>query len=75
MLSSQFDDKTFEECHKSYERTCDSAIRIAVLCAMMDKASTRAELEIVHNLAHPNSITRAQAIERLELLDQNPAKV
>lgn len=70
MLSSQFDGKTFEECHKSYQRACDSAIRVIALCAMMDKASTKSELEIVRDLAHPASVTRAQATERLELLNE-----
>ncbi|MEK9174557.1 MAG: hypothetical protein AAB725_01140 [Patescibacteria group bacterium] len=34
---------------------------------MMSKASTKEELEIVRDLAHPNSPMRALAAERLEL--------
>ncbi|MDP3764501.1 MAG: hypothetical protein Q8Q95_02670 [bacterium] len=71
-MVSELTGKTFAECYVIYGRACDSAIRVTALCAMMNKASTKAELEIVRSLAHPKSVIHAQANERLELLNETP---
>ncbi|MBI4118739.1 MAG: hypothetical protein HY452_00565 [Parcubacteria group bacterium] len=58
---------TFEACYTAYETTCDASIKVLALAAMMDKASTRAELETVRNLANPRNLGRTQAKDRLRL--------
>lgn len=59
--------KTFGECFTTYRASSDPAIKTMALHEMMSKASTKEELEIVRDLAHPNSPMRALAAERLEL--------
>lgn len=70
-MISRFASKSFTECHAIYNRSSNPATRVAALATMMSKAATKTELEIVRDLAHPKSITHAQANEKLELLDQN----
>ncbi|MBI2052070.1 MAG: hypothetical protein HYT38_00110 [Candidatus Sungbacteria bacterium] len=58
---------TCEACYTAYETTCDTDIKVLALAAMMDKASTQAELETVRNLANPCNLGRTQVKDRLRL--------